>query len=173
MSTLWRFSSSQGLTIGVAAAASAPARRRSDAPRPRHDDRYCGGGICVSGAGRGRVIDRVASRVDLVDDLTGALIPPGRGRTVDFSVDDDAYEIDLTAANIGYLHLALARFVDAARPLSPARVAPRVTAVAASAGRKSPEMLAAIRHWARRHGYEVPRSGRVPADVQAAYDAAH
>jgi Lsr2 len=119
------------------------------------------------------MIDRVASRLDLVDDLTGAPIPAGRGRTVSFSVDDDTYEIDLTAANIGHLHLALARFVDAARPLSPASAPFRVTAVAASAGRKSPEMLAAIRHWARRHGYDVPRSGRVPSGVQAAYDAAH
>ena len=115
----------------------------------------------------------MASRVDLVDDLTGVPISAGRGRTVSFSVDDDAYEIDLTAANIGYLHLALARFVDAARPLSAAPVRPRVTAVAASAGRKSPEMLAAIRRWARRHGYAVPRSGRLPSEVQAAYGAAH
>jgi hypothetical protein len=115
----------------------------------------------------------VVSQVVLVDDLTGATIAAGRGGTVSFSVGDDAYEIDLSAANIGHLHRALAPFVDAARPLSEAPARSRVTSIAASAGRKSPEMLAAIRHWARRHGYEVPRSGRVPANVQAAYDAAH
>ncbi|QHC65676.1 Lsr2 family protein [Rathayibacter oskolensis] len=115
----------------------------------------------------------MALRSSLIDDLTGAPIADGRGGTVSFSIDDDAYEIDLTAANIGRLHLALARYVDSARLLSPGGAAPRITTVAASAGRKSPEMLAAIRHWAKRHGYEVPPSGRIPAEVQSAYDAAH
>ncbi|QHC57581.1 Lsr2 family protein [Rathayibacter sp. VKM Ac-2760] len=115
----------------------------------------------------------MAERSVLTDDLTGAVIAEGRGGTVAFSIDDREYEIDLTAANIGALHLAVAPFVAAARPLSSAAPSRRVVAVEAGAGRKSPEMLSAIRHWARRHGYEVPRSGRIPSDVQAAFDAAH
>ena len=30
-----------------------------------------------------------------------------------------------------------------------------------------------VRAWAREHGYDVSARGRVPADVHAAYDAAH
>lgn len=115
----------------------------------------------------------MAERTVLIDDLTGAQISEGRGGTIVFSIDDCDYEIDLTAGNIGKLHLALAPFIAAARPLSSAAPQRRVIAVAAGAGRKTPEMLAAIRHWARRQGYEVPRSGRIPRDVQAAFDAAH
>ncbi|MBF4461212.1 MULTISPECIES: histone-like nucleoid-structuring protein Lsr2 [unclassified Rathayibacter] len=115
----------------------------------------------------------MAEQSVLIDDLTGAVIHEGRGGTVAFSIDDREYEIDLTAANIGKLHRAMAPFIAAARALSSTAPERRVIAVAAGAGRKSPEMLAAIRHWARRHGHEVPRSGRIPRDVQAAYDAAH
>lgn len=115
----------------------------------------------------------MVERIVLVDDLTGAVISEGRGGTVAFSIDECAYEIDLSAANIGRLHLALAPFVAAARSQSASAPQRRVTAVAAGAGRKSPEMLAAIRHWARRHGHDVPRSGRIPREVLAAYDAAH
>ncbi|NQX12732.1 Lsr2 family protein [Microbacteriaceae bacterium VKM Ac-2855] len=115
----------------------------------------------------------MAEKLVLVDDIDGSTIVDGRGGTVSFAIDDAVYEIDLTAKNVGRLHVALAPFIDAARTTEGPGTRSRVTAVAASAGRKSPEMLAAIRHWATRHGYEVPRSGRIPADVQAAYDAAH
>lgn len=115
----------------------------------------------------------MAQKVVSVDDIDGSTIVDGRGGTVSFSIDDTAYEIDLTARNAGRLHVALAPFIDAARASAGSASRSRVTAIATSAGRKSPEMLAAIRHWATRHGHDVPKTGRIPADVQAAYDAAH
>lgn len=117
--------------------------------------------------------DSLAQKVVLVDDIDGSTIVDGRGGTIVFSVDGVAYEIDLTARNVGRLHVALAPFINAARSSSGSAGRSRVTAIAASAGRKSPEMLAAIRHWATQHGHDVPKSGRIPSDVQAAYDAAH
>jgi len=115
-------------------------------------------------------------RINLIDDLDGTPITPGRGGTITFSLNDHAYEIDLRPANTAQLHRALAPYITAARitgTSDTSRPLHRVTVVPASAGRKSPETLAAIRHWATRHGYDVPRSGRIPAVVQAAYDAAH
>ncbi|WP_181068067.1 Lsr2 family protein [Rathayibacter sp. AY1A7] len=118
----------------------------------------------------------MAQRIALIDDLDGTPIKAGRGGTITFSLDDDHYEIDLRPANVAHLHRALAPYIAAARPANAASVTRprhRVTAVPASAGRKSPETLAAIRHWATRHGHDIPHSGRVPTDVQAAFDAAH
>jgi len=121
----------------------------------------------------------MAQRTTLIDDLDGTPITPGRGGTITFSLDDNVYEIDLRPANAAHLHRALAPYINAARPTNaePAGHAGqprhRITSVRASAGRKSPETLAAIRHWAIRNGHDVPRSGRIPADIQAAYDTAH
>jgi hypothetical protein len=114
----------------------------------------------------------MAQRIILVDDLDGSTIVDGRGGTVRFSVDTDEYEIDLALKNASRLRAALRPFIDAARPTS-GTVAPRRVAVPASAGRKSPEMMAAIRHWARQNDLDVPATGRIPADIQAAFDAAH
>ncbi|PPF34393.1 Lsr2 family protein [Rathayibacter sp. AY1A3] len=118
----------------------------------------------------------MAHHVTLIDDLDGTPITPGRGGTVTFSLGDDHYEIDLRPANTALLHRTLAPYIAAARTTDAtdaARLRHRITVVPASAGRKSPETLAAIRHWALRHGHDIPRAGRIPTDVQAAYDAAH
>lgn len=37
---------------------------------------------------------------------------------------------------------------------------------------KSPELIAAIRRWARENGYEVADKGRIAADIVSAYEAA-
>ncbi|WP_198538015.1 Lsr2 dimerization domain-containing protein, partial [Mycobacteroides chelonae] len=37
----------------------------------------------------------------------------------------------------------------------------------------SKEQLAAIRQWARKHGYEVSDRGRIKAEVIEAFEAAH
>ncbi|MCJ1702116.1 Lsr2 family protein [Rathayibacter festucae] len=117
----------------------------------------------------------MAHRISLIDDLDGTPLTPGRGGTITFSLDNDVYEIDLRPANAAQLHRALTPYITAARRTDTSSTTPRhrVTTLRASAGRKSPETLAAIRHWATRHGHTVPRSGRIPTDVQDAYDAAH
>lgn len=114
----------------------------------------------------------MAQRITLVDDLDGSPIADGRGGTVRFSLENDEYEIDLSPKNISGLFAALRPFIDAARATSEPSARRRVS-VPASAGRKSPEMLAAIRHWARQNGHEVPATGRIPGVIQDAFDAAH
>jgi hypothetical protein len=107
----------------------------------------------------------VAQRVHVVleDDLDGS----GADETVMFGLDGVNYEVDLSAKNAAKLREALAKYISAGRRTrsrgrrSPAR------------GRAAGSNAASIREWARSSGYEVSDRGRVPADVKAAYDAAH
>ncbi|PPI74610.1 hypothetical protein C5E12_02790 [Rathayibacter rathayi] len=55
----------------------------------------------------------VAIKVTLVDDLDGVLAPDGS--TVQFSIDDDVYEIDLSPRNRQKLRAAFRPYVDASR----------------------------------------------------------
>jgi Lsr2 len=62
--------------------------------------------------------------VRLTDDLSGAEIPAGRGETVTFSIDNQTYEIDLTAKNATGLRKALRPNVDAGRTIGVSRRRP-------------------------------------------------
>lgn len=92
--------------------------------------------------------------VVLIDDIDGT----DADETVRFAIDDDAYEIDLSADNAAQLRQYLARYADRARRVGRAE------------GEAS---AAAIRAWARDNGWDVPTRGRVSAEIRAAYDAAH
>lgn len=105
----------------------------------------------------------------LVDDLDGTVLEAGEGETVLFSLDGDAYEIDLTGDNAKALRDSLQPYLAAAR-----RVSSRSGRNGARARRGGNDRdLAAIRAWARNSGYEVSERGRVAASIVSAYDAAH
>ena len=106
----------------------------------------------------------MAQRVHVVleDDLDGS----AADETVMFGLDGANYEIDLSAKNAAKLRDALAKYVGVARRSS--------SRARRSGGRgRSSGNAAAVREWARSNGHEVSDRGRVPADVKAAYDAAH
>lgn len=114
--------------------------------------------------------------VKLIDDLDGS----DADETVSFGLDGATYEIDLTAANAARLREELASWLSAGRRTS-ARAAARSSA-RSTAGRvgKIPsylpgrrEQLEVIRAWGRSNGYAVSDRGRISAEVQRAYDAAH
>jgi hypothetical protein len=107
----------------------------------------------------------VAQRVTVVleDDLDGG----SADETVLFGLDGANYEIDLSAKNAAKLRDVLAKYVGSARRSS-AR-----GRRAGSRGRGGSSNASAVREWARANGYDVSDRGRVPADVKAAYDAAH
>lgn len=109
----------------------------------------------------------------LVDDLDGTVMEIGSGETVLFSLDGVAYEIDLTEANAAALREALAPYTAAGRSVSSRRSAPAPARAKASRGAGSRSDYAAVRAWARDNGHTVSDRGRIPADVLAAYDAAH
>lgn len=106
--------------------------------------------------------------VQLVDDLTQQPIDDGSGESVRFSLDGVSYTIDLTDAHADEFRSTLSPYVNAARKADVA------TRTKGSTGPRAPKGdLKAIRDWANANGYTVSSRGRIPGDVQSAYNAAH
>jgi Lsr2 len=109
--------------------------------------------------------------VQLVDDLTQEPIEEGAGESVRFSLDGVGYTIDLTNEHADEFRTALAPYVSKARK---GDVAPKSAPRTTSSGARGPKGdLKAIREWASANGYKVSSRGRIPAEVQSAYNAAH
>jgi hypothetical protein len=99
----------------------------------------------------------------LVDDLDGTEAT----ETVTFGLDGSSYEIDLNDANAAALREALSGYVGHARKGSGGSRRRK------SAGSSSSSNTKDVREWAKSQGMEVSERGRISADVQQAYDAAH
>jgi hypothetical protein len=106
---------------------------------------------------------QMAQKVTVVleDDIDGG---PAT-QTVAFSVDGDAYEIDLNDANAARFKDVMAPFVGAAR-----RGSRGGSRSGRGRGRGRNTKTAEIRAWARANGQKVNERGRIPADVVAAYE---
>jgi hypothetical protein len=105
-------------------------------------------------------------QVILVDDVDGG----DADETVSFALDGVSYEIDLNAKNAAALRDSLATWVGHARRVGGrSGGGRRRSGRAAAAGAGSNE----VREWAREHGYKVSDRGRISAEVQQAYAAAH
>lgn len=104
-------------------------------------------------------------RIELVDDLDQS----EADETVTFALDGTSYEIDLSEKNASALRQSLEPYVAAARKVSSSRGGRRAGARSASPNR-DPK---AIREWAQANGYDVPARGRIPAEVEQAYNAAN
>jgi hypothetical protein len=108
--------------------------------------------------------------VRFIDDLDGS---EAMG-TVTFSLENRAYEIDLSDENTDKLHDALAPFIEHGRQIGgrgAGRGRPRSQGgekrTRSSRGGTQP-----IRVWARQHGHQVSDRGRIPKNVVEAYKAA-
>lgn len=110
------------------------------------------------------IVTVMAQKVNivLVDDLDGNTAV----ETVTFGLDGSNYAIDLNAKNAKKLRDSLAPYVASARKESSRGRGRRSRSAAGPAA-------ADVRAWAREAGYEVSERGRVPAEVKAAYEAAH
>ena len=102
--------------------------------------------------------------ITLVDDIDGT---SNADETVSFSLDGVSYEIDLSSDNAGKLRDALAIYVANAE-----RIGGRKSTGRAASG-NSRKQVGDVREWARANGHTVNDRGRIPADIQAAYDKAH
>lgn len=102
----------------------------------------------------------------LVDDLDGSEAT----ETIAFGLDGTDYEIDLNDTHAKGLRDALAQFVGAGRKVTGGRARSRRTSSPSSSSSTGDK--AAVREWAKANGMEVSERGRIPADVQEAYDAA-
>ena len=101
----------------------------------------------------------------LVDDLDGTEAT----ETVSFGLDGTTYEIDLNDANAASLLEALSGYVGHARKVTGGGRRTRRS----SGGSSSSSNTKDVREWAKSQGMEVSERGRISADVQQAYDAAH
>ena len=99
----------------------------------------------------------------LVDDLDGTEAT----ETVSFGLDGASYEIDLNDANAVALREALSGYVGHARKVTGGSRRGRKAAAGSSSNTKD------VREWAKGQGMDVSERGRISADVQQAYDAAH
>lgn len=108
--------------------------------------------------------------VQLVDDLTNEPIEDGEGETVTFAVDGVSYAIDLSTEHAGEFREVLTTYVSAARKADAAATS-KARSTSRPAAPKSD--LKDVRSWAESNGFTVSSRGRIPADVQEAYAAAH
>ena len=99
----------------------------------------------------------------LVDDLDGSEAT----ETVTFGLDGTTYEIDLNDGNASALRDALSGYVGHARKVTGGSRRGRKSTAASSSNTKD------VREWAKGQGMDVSERGRISADVQRAYDAAH
>jgi hypothetical protein len=109
--------------------------------------------------------------VQLVDDLTNEPIEDGDGETVTFALDGVSYAIDLSTAHANEFRDAFSNYVSAARKADAAAATRGRSTTRASSGPKTD--LKDVRAWAESNGYTVSSRGRIPANVQQAYAAAH
>ena len=101
--------------------------------------------------------------ITLVDDLDKT---SPAAETVSFSLDGINYEIDLSEGNAAALRDSLAVYIGHAERVS-GRKSTR------SAGSTKRGNVSEVREWARANGHQVSERGRIPADIQAAYDKAN
>jgi len=104
-------------------------------------------------------------QVVLVDDLDGG----SADETVTFSLDGVSYEIDLSHENAAALRDAFAPYVGHGRRVG----GPRRSTGRGSARGKGATNPAEVREWAKTQGIAVNERGRISADLQAKFDAAH
>ncbi|WP_315769500.1 histone-like nucleoid-structuring protein Lsr2 [Rhodococcoides kroppenstedtii] len=113
--------------------------------------------------------------IELVDDIDRTPLGDD-GEHIVFAVDGVDYEIDLGPNNAAEFRRTLAPYLEhATRVSSPARSTARRRTTTESTGRRrrSPESARALRDWAAGAGYTLSPRGRIPAEVQQAYEAAH
>ncbi|MFC9768267.1 Lsr2 family protein [Rhodococcus jostii] len=107
--------------------------------------------------------------VECIDDIDGTPIKNGDGETIAFSVDGVDYEIDLKDKNAREFHSILAYYIEHATRVG-GRKRRLTPSVETSQGRKRAK---GIREWATTEGYELSARGRIPAQIEEAYSAAH
>ena len=88
-------------------------------------------------------------------------------RTRAITLDGKALEIDLCGKDSQRFDKVAQKFIPSARKVSASGgAAPRRTA-------SSRQRSAGIRDWARAQGLEVSERGRIPAEIELSYAAAH
>lgn len=124
--------------------------------------------------------------ITLIDDLDGA--PTEADESIEFGIDRDRFEIDLSEANARKLREILSPFVAAARRAgsgSGSSVPRTRRRSSGTRGKTGPapaakpttvadrEQNQAIRDWAVKKGLDVAKRGRISEKIREAFDAEH
>lgn len=115
----------------------------------------------------------MARQIVFVDDIDGT----EGAETVTFSYRGESFEIDLAPDNAARMDQMLGEFIRAARkgdtlvPVSEVKQQRRTKGV--NTQRAGREQTQAVREWGRANGFNVSERGRIPADLQEAFDNAH
>jgi hypothetical protein len=109
--------------------------------------------------------------IQMTDDLDNEPISEGEGQTVRLALDGTDYELDLRKSNAAKLRDELVPFVSAARKVGGGDG--RRRRGGGKAAPRNAEQLRAMREWAKKQGMKVADRGRISADVERAYHAAH
>ena len=126
-------------------------------------------------------------RVELVCDACEDGRPAQR--TLGFAFDDEngersEYKIELCARHMAQFVGAMQQWIEIGRlePMEPAKggrgrsrgssngSGPSRQGGGRAPARRGAEQVAAIRNWARDHGYTVADKGRIPAEIEDAYN---
>lgn len=121
----------------------------------------------------------MARQVVYIDDIDGS----EDAEEVAFSYRGKAYVIDLGPANRERMDKSLAEFIEHARkdgvmPAPTARQQQHSSArtratVGTTSSTANREHTQAVREWGRRNGFDVADRGRIPSDLQEAFEKAH
>jgi nucleoid-associated protein Lsr2 len=103
--------------------------------------------------------------IEVTDDLDGSKAD----ETIQFTIDGTSFEVDLSTAHAKELRNALDPYMKAGRKTHGRRDSRR----RAGSAMRDHDQTAAIRDWAKTHGLNVSDRGRISAEVQDAYNAAH
>ena len=111
------------------------------------------------------------TKVELVDDMDGG----PADETVTFGLDGTQFEIDLAENKAGILRDILSDYVEAGRKVGKLGAAPTATQRRSNGSgvRQSREQTQAIREWGKANGYTISDRGRIPSQVQEAFDRTH
>jgi len=95
--------------------------------------------------------------------------------TVIFTVEGKSYECELCEPHLAEFHEAMEVWSSHSRPTRTSRTSRGASSrgVRPRAGAGGRPSASEVRDWARSHGLEVSTRGRVPAELLAAFEAAH
>jgi Lsr2 len=114
--------------------------------------------------------------VQLVDDIDDEPIESG-GEHISYAVNGIGYEIDLSDKNAKEFHRKLDYYIAHSERVGNRRASTSVvrTPVARTSGgdKRDASHTRAVRDWAKANGYAISTRGRIPSDVEKAFDAAH
>lgn len=109
--------------------------------------------------------------VQLVDDIDDKPIDSG-GEHISYSVNGVSYEIDLSDKNAKEFHRKLDYYIEHSARVGGKR-AKKAVGTTSTGQKRDANQTKAIREWAKSNGYTISARGRIPSDVENAFDAAH